>query len=114
MGHSTGRLRPLRTLRRLAERVDPAPENGDCRFLDALGITPAQKTKVKDVVVDEDGTQHVRYDRTYHRLPVLGGDFVHLSASDVVRHRIVADIVAAYERSDDAGTTGRGDRRSRG
>jgi phosphate starvation-inducible protein PhoH len=40
--------------------------------------------------------------------------FVHLTSSDVVRHRIVADIVAAYERSDDAGTTGRGDRRSRG
>jgi phosphate starvation-inducible protein PhoH and related proteins len=40
--------------------------------------------------------------------------FVHLTSSDVVRHRIVADIVAAYERGDDAGTTGRGDRRSRG
>ncbi|MER5831771.1 M4 family metallopeptidase [Streptomyces sp. NPDC002130] len=42
----------------------------------ALGLTPAQETKVRDVVVDEDGTRHVRYDRTYHRLPVLGGDFV--------------------------------------
>jgi phosphate starvation-inducible PhoH-like protein len=30
-----------------------------------------------------------------------GLGFVHLSAADVVRHRIVADIVAAYER--DAG-----------
>jgi phosphate starvation-inducible PhoH-like protein len=29
--------------------------------------------------------------------------FVHLDASDVVRHRIVADIVAAYERSGGAG-----------
>ena len=29
--------------------------------------------------------------------------FVHLDASDVVRHRIVADIVAAYERSGSAG-----------
>jgi phosphate starvation-inducible PhoH-like protein len=26
--------------------------------------------------------------------------FVHLSGADVVRHRIVADIVAAYERAD--------------
>ncbi|MFF8398593.1 M4 family metallopeptidase [Streptomyces sp. NPDC016172] len=42
----------------------------------ALGLTSAQETKVRDVVVDEDGTRHVRYDRTYHRLPVLGGDFV--------------------------------------
>ncbi len=40
--------------------------------------------------------------------------FVHLSKSDVVRHRIVADIVAAYERNDDTGSSGRGDRRSRG
>ncbi|MFJ3026866.1 M4 family metallopeptidase [Streptomyces tendae] len=42
----------------------------------ALGLTDAQGTEVRDVVVDEDGTQHVRYDRTYRRLPVLGGDFV--------------------------------------
>jgi Zn-dependent metalloprotease len=46
----------------------------------ALGLTAAQDTTVRDVVVDADGTQHVRYDRTYHQLPVLGGDFVvHLS-----------------------------------
>ncbi|GHF70230.1 M4 family metallopeptidase [Streptomyces griseosporeus] len=42
----------------------------------ALGLTAGQETKVRDVIVDPDGTQHVRYDRTYHRLPVLGGDFV--------------------------------------
>jgi Zn-dependent metalloprotease len=42
----------------------------------ALGLTAAQGTKVRDVVVDQDGTQHVRYDRTYRQLPVLGGDFV--------------------------------------
>ncbi|WP_077795906.1 M4 family metallopeptidase [Streptomyces sp. JHA26] len=42
----------------------------------ALGLTGAQDTRVRDVVVDPDGTQHVRYDRTYRGLPVLGGDFV--------------------------------------
>ena len=42
----------------------------------ALGLTSAQRTKVRDVIVDADGTQHVRYDRTYRQLPVLGGDFV--------------------------------------
>ncbi|WP_369195761.1 M4 family metallopeptidase [Streptomyces djakartensis] len=41
-----------------------------------LGLTAAQDTEVRDVVVDPDGTRHVRYDRTYRRLPVLGGDFV--------------------------------------
>ena len=29
--------------------------------------------------------------------------FVHLSSQDVVRHRIVADIVAAYERNHETG-----------
>jgi phosphate starvation-inducible protein PhoH and related proteins len=38
--------------------------------------------------------------------PIDGIDFVHLSARDVVRHRIVADIVNAYER-DAAGPAGR-------
>ncbi|MFM9441919.1 M4 family metallopeptidase [Streptomyces acidiscabies] len=42
----------------------------------SLGINSAQGTSVRDVVVDKDGTQHVRYDRTYRQLPVLGGDFV--------------------------------------
>ncbi|MEU6661113.1 M4 family metallopeptidase [Streptomyces sp. NPDC046821] len=41
-----------------------------------LGLTGAQGTSVRDVVVDPDGTQHVRYDRTFRQLPVLGGDFV--------------------------------------
>jgi phosphate starvation-inducible PhoH-like protein len=37
-----------------------------------------------------------------------GLEFVHLGAGDVVRHRIVADIVAAYERSGDARDAGHG------
>ncbi|MFD8303315.1 M4 family metallopeptidase [Streptomyces sp. NPDC059690] len=41
-----------------------------------LGLTSAEGTSVRDVIVDADGTQHVRYDRTYRQLPVLGGDFV--------------------------------------
>ncbi|MFJ8360039.1 M4 family metallopeptidase [Streptomyces sp. NPDC093984] len=41
-----------------------------------LGLTPAQGTSVRDVVVDPDGSRHVRYDRTYRQLPVVGGDFV--------------------------------------
>ncbi|WP_449447011.1 M4 family metallopeptidase [Thermomonas brevis] len=31
---------------------------------------------VKDVVVDADGTEHVRYARTFNGLPMIGGDFV--------------------------------------
>ncbi|MET7610048.1 M4 family metallopeptidase [Streptomyces seoulensis] len=47
----------------------------------SLGLTSGQGTEVRDVIVDKDGTQHVRYDRTYRDLPVLGGDFVvHLNS----------------------------------
>ncbi|MFF7282653.1 M4 family metallopeptidase [Streptomyces sp. BK205] len=53
----------------------------------ALGLTSAQRTKVRDVIVDPDGTQHVRYDRTYRQLPVLGGDFVvHLAPDGAYRN----------------------------
>ncbi|MFG3661090.1 M4 family metallopeptidase [Streptomyces sp. NPDC047706] len=51
-----------------------------------LGLTAVQQTQVRDVIVDRDGTQHVRYDRTYRRLPVLGGDFVvHLTPDGTYR-----------------------------
>jgi len=35
---------------------------------------------VRDVVLDADGSEHVRYARSYRGLPVLGGDFVVHSA----------------------------------
>lgn len=31
---------------------------------------------VRDVIVDADGAEHVRYDRTFNGLPVIGGDVV--------------------------------------
>ena len=42
----------------------------------AMGLSSDEKLTVRDVVVDADGTRHVRYDRTYRGLRVLGGDFV--------------------------------------
>ncbi|OSC59395.1 peptidase M4 family protein, partial [Streptomyces sp. 4F] len=64
-----------------ADRPTPsaAVDNAAAALTDrasALGLSPAQKTEVRDVIVDADGAQHVRYDRTYRGLPVLGGDFV--------------------------------------
>jgi len=32
--------------------------------------------QAKDVIVDRDGTEHVRFNRTYNGLPVIGGDTV--------------------------------------
>ncbi|MEU6218162.1 M4 family metallopeptidase [Streptomyces sp. NPDC047022] len=52
----------------------------------SLGLTSAEHVTVRDVIVDKDGTQHVRYDRTYRHLPVLGGDFVvHLARDGAYR-----------------------------
>ena len=36
----------------------------------------ADRFIAKDVIVDKDGTEHVRFDRTYRGLPVIGGDVV--------------------------------------
>ncbi|MFE2105598.1 M4 family metallopeptidase [Kitasatospora sp. NPDC059463] len=42
----------------------------------ALALGGQEQLVVKDVVVDANGTRHLRYDRTYAGLPVLGGDLV--------------------------------------
>ncbi|HEY0661071.1 MAG TPA: M4 family metallopeptidase [Lysobacter sp.] len=36
----------------------------------------ADRFAVKNTVIDRDGTEHVRFDRTYRGLPVIGGDVV--------------------------------------
>ncbi len=36
----------------------------------------ADAFKASDAIVDADGTEHVRFQRSYHGLPVIGGDFV--------------------------------------
>ncbi|MFJ6382485.1 M4 family metallopeptidase [Kitasatospora sp. NPDC092039] len=42
----------------------------------ALGFGADERLVAKDVLVDADGARHVRYDRTYRGLPVIGGDLV--------------------------------------
>ncbi|MBM7087651.1 M4 family metallopeptidase [Streptomyces sp. S12] len=41
-----------------------------------IGLGAKEKLIVRDVLKDRDGTVHVRYERTYDGLPVLGGDLV--------------------------------------
>ena len=41
-----------------------------------LRLGAKEKLVAKDVVKDQDGTVHTRYERTYDGLPVLGGDLV--------------------------------------
>ncbi|GAA2739789.1 M4 family metallopeptidase [Pedococcus aerophilus] len=42
----------------------------------ALGLSSDEKLVVRNAVTDPDGTKHVRYDRTYKGLRVVGGDLV--------------------------------------
>ncbi|MEU6079678.1 M4 family metallopeptidase [Streptomyces sp. NPDC047108] len=42
----------------------------------SLALGAKEKLVVRDVVKDEDGTVHTRYERTYDGMPVLGGDLI--------------------------------------
>ncbi|GAA2265695.1 M4 family metallopeptidase [Kitasatospora cystarginea] len=52
----------------------------------ALGLGGQEKLVAKDAVVDPDGARHLRYERTFSGLPVLGGDvIVHQDAKGAVK-----------------------------
>jgi Zn-dependent metalloprotease len=42
----------------------------------AVRAAAADQFVVRDTIRDDDGTEHVRFDRTYRGLPVIGGDVV--------------------------------------
>ncbi|MFJ1703705.1 M4 family metallopeptidase [Kitasatospora sp. NPDC088346] len=65
-----------------------------------LGVTDRQSRAVRDVVIDADGSQHVRYDRSFAGLPVLGGDVVvHLAPNGAYRGADRASTAALTVRS---------------
>ncbi|WP_353953695.1 M4 family metallopeptidase [Knoellia sp. S7-12] len=51
-------------------KADPA---GDHK---ALGLSADEKLVVTSILTDKDGTQHIRYNRTFKGLRVIGGDLV--------------------------------------
>ncbi|KGN38760.1 M4 family metallopeptidase [Knoellia subterranea] len=51
-------------------KVDTAADHA------ALGLSADEKLVVTSVVTDPDGTQHIRYNRTFKGLRVIGGDLV--------------------------------------
>ncbi|MFJ8471493.1 M4 family metallopeptidase [Kitasatospora sp. NPDC094011] len=52
----------------------------------ALGLGGQEKLVAKDAIVDKDGTRHLRFERTYAGLPVIGGDLVvHQKADGAVK-----------------------------
>ncbi|MFF4384934.1 M4 family metallopeptidase [Kitasatospora sp. NPDC001547] len=58
-----------------AEAIRTADREADT-VAKSLGFGADERLTAKDVLVDTDGTRHVRYDRTYRGLPVIGGDLV--------------------------------------
>jgi Zn-dependent metalloprotease len=59
-----------RALRMAAEQSDAASSG------QLLRLGAGQKLVVKDVIADPNGWTHVRYDRTFDGLRVIGGDLV--------------------------------------
>jgi Zn-dependent metalloprotease len=53
-----------------------AARAGAAKTAAVLRLSAGQSLVVKDVLKDVNGTTHVRYDRTYRGLPVVGGDIV--------------------------------------
>ena len=51
----------------------------------AARLSPLDRFVARDVIVDPDGTEHVRFDRTHSGLPVIGGDLVVHSRGGVLR-----------------------------
>ena len=60
-----------------AAKADSAASLRAKDMLSSAGIAaPNDAFVVRDVIVDRDGTEHVRFDRTFRGLPVIGGDVV--------------------------------------
>ncbi|GAA1875350.1 M4 family metallopeptidase [Lapillicoccus jejuensis] len=53
-----------------------AARTDSARTASALKLGSGERLVVKDVVRDADGSEHVRYDRTFDGLRVIGGDLV--------------------------------------
>ncbi|MER6104515.1 M4 family metallopeptidase [Streptomyces sp. NPDC001832] len=68
----------------LAKQLTPSKRAELIRAADAtkaatakeLGLGSQEKLVVRDVIQDNDGTTHTRYERTFAGLPVLGGDLI--------------------------------------
>ncbi|GAB3433396.1 hypothetical protein GCM10027517_00280 [Phycicoccus ginsengisoli] len=70
---------PLSAAAAAPQSATPSPSASAAtadRDHDALGLSKDEKLVPRSVVTDRDGTRHVRYDRTYKGLRVLGGDLI--------------------------------------
>ena len=53
-----------------------AEQSGAAAAGRALGLSSGERLVVRDVITDAGGSTHVRYDRTFDGLRVIGGDLV--------------------------------------
>ncbi|VWD12635.1 peptidase M4 [Burkholderia lata] len=58
----------------------------------ASAPTDGDQFQVRDVIVDPDGTEHVRFDRFYAGLPVIGGDVVVHSSKGQLKQASVTQL----------------------
>ncbi|MGY4515485.1 M4 family metallopeptidase [Lysobacter sp. HA18] len=74
----------------------------------AIAATDGDEFTVRNVIVDRDGTEHVRFTRSYLGLPVIGGDFVthsrngQLQAASLTLSTTIRPDIAARISSQDA------------
>ena len=68
---------------------------------------PGETFRVRDAIVDSDGNEHVRFERSHAGLPVIGGDFVlhqragaSPSATLALRAPLAPDMRAAIDAAD--------------
>src|SRR4051812_8258793 len=74
-GYTTATAAPVNPLVAHQAAVQAAADQAPA-LAGTLGLGSQEKLVVKDVVTDANGTRHLRYDRTYAGMKVLGGDLV--------------------------------------
>jgi Zn-dependent metalloprotease len=84
-GVAAGQSAVASPARSRSQRV-AAEQSGASSAAQAMGLGRGEKLVVKDVIADPNGSTHVRYDRTFDGLRVIGGDLVsHRDASGKIK-----------------------------
>src|SRR6185369_12430256 len=73
----------------------------------AVHTSDADSFQARDLIVDADGSEHVRFERSHRGLPVIGGDIVvhgnargaFKSASLTLREMLRVDTQARYDEA---------------
>jgi Zn-dependent metalloprotease len=98
--HAAGRTSPSGTVPASRTKAAPKPSRKQAvaqaravvrRNGKAIRAAKGETYQARSVMLDPDGSRHVRFGRTYRGLPVLGGDYViHANADGSLRDATVA------------------------